>query len=262
MSIAEKITRAKTDFDEVYNAGYNKGQAEGGSGGDTEAVYNKGFEAGERDVWNVIQQGGVPKSYYYAFFEQNITNPKWTDETFKPIYDFICTNCNAMFRGTGITDLPALLERRGIILDTSRSTDFSNFVAYSKFITHIGIIDTTSASGLGDAFRANWLVTIDKLILKNDGSQALVRTFQDADSLVNITIEGVIGKDIDLSYSPLSVDSTKSVILHLMNFNGTGNEFTKLVKFSNACWNALEADSTAPSGDSWKYYVNSLGWNT
>ena len=35
MTTAEKIARAKTDFDEVYTAGYTKGKAEGGGGGIT-----------------------------------------------------------------------------------------------------------------------------------------------------------------------------------------------------------------------------------
>lgn len=35
MTLAEKITRAKTDYDDVFDAGYEKGKAEGGGGENT-----------------------------------------------------------------------------------------------------------------------------------------------------------------------------------------------------------------------------------
>lgn len=68
MSIAEQILRAKADYDEVYASGYEKGKAEGG---DTEAAYNEGVEAGkqaERDrFWDTYQDYGNRAEYGYAF---------------------------------------------------------------------------------------------------------------------------------------------------------------------------------------------------
>lgn len=77
----------------------------------------------------------------------------------------------------------------------------------------------------------------------------------------NITFEGEIGRSINFSYSPLSVESMKNVIEHLVNYTGTEKELSYTVTFTEACWTKLEADSTAPNGGTWKEYVASLGWN-
>ena len=50
MSIAEQITQLKTDFDEVYEAGYEKGKAEGG-GGDTEQAFEDGKIQQNKKFW-------------------------------------------------------------------------------------------------------------------------------------------------------------------------------------------------------------------
>lgn len=79
--------------------------------------------------------------------------------------------------------------------------------------------------------------------------------------LKDVIIEnGVIAQNWAFTYSPLSVESMKSIISHLKNFAGTENEGVYTIRFTDACWEALEADSTAPNGDTWKDYVESLGW--
>lgn len=68
MTISEKITRAKTDYDEVYGAGYEKGKSEGG---DNETAYNEGFEAGKKsqydEFWDNFQKNGTRTVYTEAF---------------------------------------------------------------------------------------------------------------------------------------------------------------------------------------------------
>ena len=46
MTIAEKMLRARSDYDEVYDAGYTKGQSESDGG------YDEGYAAGARDAYD------------------------------------------------------------------------------------------------------------------------------------------------------------------------------------------------------------------
>lgn len=65
MTTAEKVLRAKTDYDEVYAAGKNA----------------------ERDrFWEVFQRGGAEGSYQHAF-----SNGKFTDEIYNPKYPIRCS---------------------------------------------------------------------------------------------------------------------------------------------------------------------------
>ena len=81
MSVAEKLQIIAENQQMVYEAG----KAAGGGGGDTDAAYNEGMEAGmqaEYDrFWDDFQQNGNRKSYMYAF-----TGDGWTIETLKPKY--------------------------------------------------------------------------------------------------------------------------------------------------------------------------------
>ena len=57
------------------------------------------------------------------------------------------------------------------------------------------------------------LKTIDALIVNENCVWS--NTFHSASSLANITIEGIIGQDINFQWSPLSAASLNSIITHL-----------------------------------------------
>jgi hypothetical protein len=106
------------------------------------------------------------------------------------------------------------------------------------------------------------LKTVKKLNLGTQVTGAKV-AFGSCESLENITIEGTIKCDWNMSYSPLlTPESMKSVISCLENYAGTSSEYTNTVSFTDECWAALEADSAAPDGGTWEEYVAALGWNT
>jgi hypothetical protein len=186
----------------------------------------------------------------------------WNDYTFYPKYDIVPTgNASSLFRYCGITDFEGRLNECGAILDTSGATNLNNAFGEST-VTVLPTIDlskcttSTAASGVFSGCRS--LTTIRKIIIGE--TIAILNIFNACSALENITFEGVIGRDIQLHYSPLTIESMKSVISHLKNYKGTDNESTYLVKFSDDCWAALEADSTAPNGTTWKEYVTALGW--
>ena len=92
MTVAEKLTRAKADYDEVYEAG-------------KKAEYDR--------FWDAYQENGQPKQYFYAF-----AGIGWTDETFKPKHDIIfnqASNLNA-FQYCAVTDLVKSLNDCGVVL--------------------------------------------------------------------------------------------------------------------------------------------------
>lgn len=190
MTIADKITRAKADYDAVYEAG-------------KKAQYDA--------FWDNFQSYGNRKDYKLAFSREG-----WNDETFKPKYNMRVTSATQMFEMSRIVNLTKALKDNGVVLDTSKSTNVSNMFYYSQHIKQIPVIDVTNCSsnviGLFGTCRA--LETVEKLILKNDGSTVIDRCFVNANSLRNIIIEGVIGQNgFDVQQSTkLSKASLTSII--------------------------------------------------
>jgi hypothetical protein len=123
------------------------------------------------------------------------------------------------------------------------------------------LVDLSNATSFDYGFSGAQVQTVDMLIPNENLSYT--GAFSTASNLTTITFGGVIGKDINFQWSPLSVESMKSVITHLKNYAGTADAGKKTVKFTDACWTALEADSTAPDGNTWRDYVETtLGWLT
>ena len=202
----------------------------------------------------------VPRTDYAKAFGGN----GWTPEFFRPQDDMYVTRCDYMFcytRRLNI-DLVEHLEECGVVLDTTNSTNFANMFEYSR-ITHVGILkcQNQNATNLYATFsNARDLEIIDGLVLKEDGSQTFTNTFNNCVALTDITIEGKIGKTISFASSPLSVDSMKSIITHLMDYSRTSYAQTYSLTFSSDCWDRLESDSSSPTGTTWKAYVQNLGW--
>lgn len=248
-----------------YAGGYMKGVAEGEEKGLAEG-YSKGMEhgteAGEQAeynrFWDIAQVNGTRRDYPKAF------GSAFYDETFKPKYDMAPINANMMFAGCSVTDLQAALDRAGVTLDFSKVTlnRIVQFLMESR-ITRIGTVDLSSITNAIYVFYgANELETIEKLIFVETNVFATT-WFEYTAKLKNINaVEGVISNSISFNWSPLTPASMKNIIACLKNYAGTDKANTYQVKFTDACWTALEADSTAPDGGTWKKYVDSLGWNT
>lgn len=201
MSISEKIIRAKNDYDEVYEEAYRKGAQDGGSSG-----YDIGFEAGKKSeydlFWDNYQKKGEPSCYKFAFayniFDDVIYNPK---------YPIITSG-----------------------LESINSTDI---FAYSVISDTKVDIDVTRNTSLTRAFNnAKRLVTIRKLIVTD--KITFTNTFDNCVALENITIEGVIGNNFNISDSPLTVESLMSIIEHLKDYSGeSGTTHTLTIGATN-----------------------------
>lgn len=250
MTIAEKLLRQKTDFDEVYSAGYEKGKAEGGG----DKYYN--------DVWSsALPTESVAADYLFA-------GAGWNDTTFVPNKNIKPTSANYMFGYSKITDLVTALEKAGKVLDFSNCKNFQWLVNGSS-ITHLGVVDMTSVSSKTNAnhvFRGGGghpLRKIDKIIV--NGTYPLgTNSFTTCVNLEELDIEGTITETFHItSSSRLTVLSAKNIITHLANYAGTDKEFTQSVKFHADVLSALETEGeTSPNGNTWSEYIQDLGWTT
>jgi hypothetical protein len=238
MSIAEKLTAIAENEPKVFDAGK---------------------QAERSEFWDVYQDNGSRKNYERAF-----GNSGWTKENFFPKYSMEnITNGYMMFHGSNIAcDLADFLEQRGLAFSIGKGADLRYLFGATAF-TRVGVVDIT---GIGVAYTAYMfyqsrkLETIDLLIM-GDKLYQNATVFQYCDALKNIRIQGVVASSFNAQWCPLTVDSMKSIISCLKNYAGTDSDGTYTLTFSDGCWAALEADSAAPDGGTWKEYVQlALGW--
>jgi len=205
MSIAEKLTMIAENEPKVYDVGYAQGYEKGVHDGST-----AGADAERKAFWDVLQNYGNRTDYSYAFYGE-----VWTKDNFKPIYNIQPTNAYYMFAYSRIYEnFAKLLRDLGVTLDLSKATNIEACFAESDF-KRLGIIDTTSADALSKlCLYATSLIEINKLILRDDGSQSLHRAFGGCEKLITLNVKGVIGgTTFNVSASPLlSKDSIKSII--------------------------------------------------
>lgn len=262
--------REKTGGTEPLKSGDIPGEIEKIESSDANDSYQLGYADGKTDgieqgkqteydlFWDNYQNYGKRASYAYGFYGES-----WNDTIFKPKYDIICGEWDsAVFDASGIADLKGILEKQGVTLDTSQVKTFTRWFNYSD-VTHVPPLDMISGTSCLNLFNtAQQLQEVDL----NNISEVVAghnTIFQNCVRLTTVRMTGTLGTSgWNFNWSPLSVESMKNIIGCLKNFTGTGSENTCLIKFNEDCWNALEADSKAPDGNTWKDYVQfTLCWN-
>ena len=257
MSVKEKMTAIA---DSIRN---KTGSAESLTLDDMPEGINEVYEVGKEkewsDFWDSYQDYGK-RRYYKNAFSGNC----WNERTFLPKYDIIDTSGQNTFQESLIyVDLREHLNNLGVKLDTS-GVKYMTYYFYSSQFTALPEISTVSSASVNCCFQnTTFLKSIDKLILKEDGSQSLTNTFTSASRLENIIIEGVIGKDISFSYSPLSVESMVSIITHLKNYTGTesAGNYTLTLKDSCKTLMAQQGAMDELDGKTYDAYIADIGWN-
>ena len=204
MTIAEQVTRLKTDFDEVKLAGdiegFNRGYDEGVTDG-TQAEWNHFW-----DNYQAAPVGVVRYVFQYAFYYWNMRN-------FKPKYDirflpagtgsgavnaFAYTYWSEKDDGSSIGgavafDLKKLLDDSGVRLIT---TDIKNvsYMFYCSGVTRIPSLDFSSVSNMSSVFTScSFLETIDEIIVSST-TPAFRDAFTGCSNLKNLTITGELAK--------------------------------------------------------------------
>lgn len=196
MSIADKLTTIAENQQKVYEAGQK-------------SEYDR--------FWDLYQDGGNRTSYVYAF-----SGVGWNENTFAPKYDIKPTNATNIFSNTYIRNLKNLLKNQNVVLDMSATTAMTYFSQYGV-LTHVPVLDLRNCANLSYMFLGNSvLVEIEKIILKDDGSQLFgAYSFNNNAALQEIRFEGVIGQNgLNFSQSPsLSHDSLMSIINALKDYS-------------------------------------------
>ena len=214
-----------SDFPQAIKAACNH-QASNG--------YENGLKVGKDDAynefWDEYQNKGNREHYSYAFGGKG-----WTDKTFKPKYDIILgsTVGTCLFAYSKITDLVDILERQGVVLDTSQSTDLGSIFNTCSNLINAPLVDASNAKHCGSIFFNCTKLESAKLKLKDDGSQTFSSAFSYCNNLYDFEIVGgLIGQDINFKNSPLSQASLLSVINALAS-DVTGKTLTISNKISH-----------------------------
>lgn len=176
-------------------------------------VYDAGKKAQYDAFWDSFQNNGSRVAYQQAFreFKSDIFKPKYDMNVTRLDYAFMNLFKDNMVYGYS---LKQVLTDCGVVLNTANCTNM-DYAFYYSYVNETGVIDTRSANSLNGVFaNASLLHTINKLILKADGSQTFSGVFTDSPKLQNLVIEGVIGKNgFDVHWSTrLSKESITSII--------------------------------------------------
>lgn len=231
MSIADKLTQVAENVSKVYEAG----------------------KKSEYDAfWDAFQFEGSRTTYNRAFYT-------WRASIFKPKYDLKPERADYMFMdmfpeysSKGGYSLVKALEDAGVTLDTSQCTNFS-YMFYYSYVNEIGEIDTRSATSVNAILSyARSVKKVERLILKDDGSQTLTASFEAAYALEDITFEGVIGKSIDFQASPLSKVSITNIIEHLSDAT-TGRTITFKKSAKEAAFTDVEWQEYTATKPNWTF---------
>ena len=234
----------QTGYAEGETAGEEKGREEGREEG-RETGIAEGRQAEWSEFWDAYQKYGKKRNYNAAFYGEGWNNRS----TFKPKYPIIISGGTSshsnMFYNGPSGDLTKILSDAGAYFDTSGVTEFSTMFYVANF-TRIPVIDTRGAIKIYDTFQSGNIVTIDGIILRDDGSQTFNSGTFLTSKLVNVSFEGVIGNDIVFKYcTKLSKDSITNIIGVLSTETAgrtvTFSQVAKEAAFTDEEWAAIIA---------------------
>lgn len=243
-----------SDGEEVgFNDGFFVGQKEGYDEGHTEG-YEAGKQAGNDAFWDVITRDGKRTRYSYAFSE-------WGGEAVRPPFKFTPTGeVNHLF-----IRCPNLKIIEKQYFDLSNIT--GDLSAFCNACSNLEVIEDINFRGeKGNNYYQSFsycsnLHTIERLPFEE--TITTDSAFARCEKLQNITIDGVIGRNISFSYSPLTVESMLSVITHLKDYSETTNAGKYTLTLKDTCKTLMAEQGTIAElgGKTYDQYITDIGWN-
>lgn len=220
MTIAEQVTRLKTDLDEVKASGIDDGR---------KAEYDA--------FWDTYQQNGNRKTYEGAFYG-------WSIESFKPKYHIkpngSTSNSFRSFYAPGI-DLGEFLEGIGVDFDTSECKTCS-YDFYQAKCKGTPLLDVSNVSNFNNTFT---VCTAEIIRLKVSESTPYTNVFNNCTSLVELYITGTIGKSgLNFQWSTMLSKDSITRIINALSTNTSGLSIT----LSRA---AVESAFGSTTADEW-----------
>lgn len=173
-------------------------------------VYDAGVQAEHDRFWNAYQSGGRRVNYLYAF-----AGLAWTDDTYDPIHPITASqNASCLFLYSRITDTKVTIDLSG---STQNTVTMFNNATKLKTIRKLIVSETVNMSG-----------------------------FQSCSALENLTVEGQIGTNVNLQWSPLLTnESVQSVIDHLADLTGADSKTLTLHADVKAALTQSQLDAVA-----------------
>jgi hypothetical protein len=230
MEISDKLTQIANNVPLVYDAGYQKGKAEGG---DTEQAYNQGVNAGkqaERQAfWDVFQNKGNQMDYYWAF-----GNNKFNDDTYNPIHPIKCLV-------NGEQSSQCMYRENRVLTDTK-----VEIIASTKNVTYCFL-------------NAMALVTIRKLTVYE--STLFTSTFGGCSELKHIDFGSKIGQSISFKDSPYLTTGKEGEVLDGEPSNSVQNIIDHLADLTGKTKQTLTLNAQVKVSEEQVAKINSLNWS-
>ena len=247
-AVKKKLKAIAENMPLVYEAG--KAQ-----GGNTEEAYNQGVEAGKQAqneaFWEVFttarNSAGKPyvrNNYQWAFM-------LWREENFYPTKDITPKTLYGTFQSFNEYGTPIDLRQRlidcGVKLET-QDVESAQAAFSMAYISVLPALDLRKCTIFNGTFNDSKIGTIEKIILKDDGSQEMMsNTFKTA-TLKNITFEGKIGTKVSFAEcSLLTAESVQSIIDALLPLE---EEVTRTITFHSDISISTEQE-TEIAGKGW-----------
>ena len=203
--------RLQADFSlESKSLNADFGTFQNASDGGYERGLQKGRQAEYDRFWDAYQENGnSPGMFRYKY---------WNDETFKPKYDMHYTGDSSdAFNQCAVTDMKAILEQQGVVLDFSQVTHFMRGFQQAN-VTHLPVLDFSNIQSSAAIFQyCSNLVSVDKIISNSN----FTADFRYCGALEHVRFEGVICQPpLFASSSKLTNESVQSIIDHLKDLTG------------------------------------------
>lgn len=245
MSIAEKLATIAENEQRVYDAGYEKGKAEGG-GGDTDAAFEAGKQAERSEFWDKYQYNGNRTEYIYGFVGYGFGS-----KNFYPKYDIKPTgDASKMFYDWEDYDkvdfnLTKRLQDCGVILDISGATRIAAMFAWCGRFTDIPALDVRGCSASSVGYQENLLNQCKKLVtvesITINENNLFKGWFTNCFELANIKLIGTIGQNgFDIHWSTKLSKASILSILNACNKENAGVTITLPKNCINGATNTLE----------------------
>lgn len=175
-----------------------------------ERIYEKGKQAEHEEWWDKYLSH---PDWIYRF-----SGRAWSDETFRPTKDLNVKGfAPNLFAACSITDLVGILDECGVTFDTSGITSRGDTMFLDAYYLtrapYIDLSNTTYSSGASNIFSGcQELETVIGLRVNDAGTTSLTNAFYNCKKLKNIVIDGVVGVDFDIRYSPLTRASMENIV--------------------------------------------------
>lgn len=188
-------------------------------------VYEAGKKAEYNEFWDAFQDYGNRKDYNSAF------GFGFPAEAYNPKYDLQGNLGNAFSQAK-------MLDVKVKIINVTSIMQMFRWNSNTINVPELNISETTNVSS---------------------------DPFYQATALKNIKLTGVLAKSLSFAYSPLSVDSIKSIISCLKDYSGTDGEYSYTLTLKSSAFSKLEAEGATAEYNgvacTWAELVDNKKWN-